>query len=173
MKKENLVTGTILILLGFAFLITKYIFNVELIHFESGDFWPLIVLGIGVVFELLYFSNRRITGFLVPGGVLTTLGVLFLFEVATDWVFSAYTWPVYLFAVSVGLFQLYLFGGRPKGLLIAGSIVGGVGVFSLAIIIFEVFVSAVDIAVVIPLVLIAAGLLFIFGRRRGTNTKTW
>ncbi len=60
----------------------------------------------GLSFEVAYFTNRKGPGMLVPGGLLTTLGLLFLFEEITRWQFSAYTWPIYTLAVAIGLFQL-------------------------------------------------------------------
>lgn len=169
MRRGNLFIGALLIICGCIMLFARYVLGYELISLKRGDFWPFIVLAAGMTFELLYFSTRKYSGFLVPGGILTTIGLLFLFEVATDWRFAAYTWPFYIIAPAVGLFQLYLFTGRPKGLLIASSIVGGVGVLALALIIFELFVSVVDVALVIPFVLIGIGALLVLRRSPDRN----
>ena len=64
------------------------------------------------------FSNKKNPGQLVPGGILTVIGLLFCFEILTRWDYSNYTWPIYLLAVAFGLFQLYLYDHQDKGLLI-------------------------------------------------------
>ena len=42
-----------------------------------------------------------------PGGILTVIGLLFVFEILTEWHYSSYTWPVTYCAF--GLLQLYLY----------------------------------------------------------------
>jgi hypothetical protein len=166
MKKSSTLLGTLFIIIGAIFLCARYLFGTSLINLGSDDFWPMIVLMIGVMFELVYFVTMKAPGFLVPGGILTTCGALFFFECATDWRFSEYTWPVYIIAVAIGLFQLYLFSGRPKGLLIAAAILTGLAVTALVVIMFEIFLSSVDISLVIPGILILVGLLLVLGRGR-------
>jgi len=165
MKRDNMFLGALLIVVGLLFLLARVVFDYKIISFDSGDFWPIIVLAIGVTFELIFFRTGKASGFLVPGGILTTIGVLFFFEVATKWSFSAYTWPVYILAVAIGLFQLYLFGGKQRGLLIPVFILTSVAAIAVICIIFEVFLSAVDLGFIIPIILIAGGLLFIFRRK--------
>jgi uncharacterized membrane protein HdeD (DUF308 family) len=85
-----------------------------------------------------------------------------VFEVATDWHFAAYTWPVYILSVAVGLFQMYLFSRREKGLLISSLIVGGVGALFMACIIFSQLTSFINPGIFIPIALIAAGISIFF-----------
>jgi hypothetical protein len=171
MRKGNFSGGLVLILIGCLFLAAKYIFNMEFFSLGADDFWPLIVLLVGVTFELVYFVSGRAPGLLVPGGILTTQGLLFFFEVGTNWRFAEYTWPVYIFSVAIGLFQLYLYTGRKKGLLVATSILTAVGAISAITIMFSMFLGAVDLSVIIPLILIAVGLFMFFGRK--TNNSSW
>lgn len=173
MRRGNSFTGMVLILLGLVFLVSRYLFGYELIHFESGDFWPIIVLMAGVMFELVYFVSGKAPGLLVPGGIITTCAALFFFEVATDWRFAAYTWPVYIFAVAIGLFQLYLFSGRPRGLMVAVGIIAGVGAVSAIAILFKMFLSSFDFALVVPVILIVIGLFMIVGRRKAATGGEW
>ena len=115
MKTIRYLVGLLLILIGGFSLIT-YIFhlNNELIH----HLWFLCVLIPGLYFEMNYFQTRKNPGQLVPGGILTVIGLLFCFEILTRWDYSNYTWPIYLLAVAFGLLQLYLYDHQDKGLLI-------------------------------------------------------
>ena len=115
MKTIRYLVGLLLILIGGFSLIT-YIFhlNNELIH----HLLFLCVLIPGLYFEMNYFQTRKNPGQLVPGGILTVIGLLFCFEILTRWDYSNYTWPIYLLAVAFGLFQLYLYDHQDKGLLI-------------------------------------------------------
>ncbi|MCQ6561451.1 hypothetical protein [Paenibacillus mendelii] len=84
-----------------------------------GYFWPtLFVIPLGLFFHWLYFfmTNRRGVGLLVPGGVLLTAGLVCQVSMLFDsW---GYTWPGFILAAAVGLFELYWFGGRNRWLLI-------------------------------------------------------
>ena len=82
MKNNRYIFGILLILAGALFLADN-IFSLNM--FSYFEFWPLIILGIGLVFEFSYFYKGRDAGLLVPGGILTTIGILFLFETATNW----------------------------------------------------------------------------------------
>ena len=166
MNRRTSLLGVVFIILGGLFLSAKYLFGENFINLGPEDFWPMIVLLIGLVFEMVYYVSLRAPGFLVPGGILTTCGLLFFFEAATDFRFAEYTWPVYILAVAIGLFQLYLHTGRPKGLLIPVSILSSVAVLSLVVIIFRIFLSSVDLGLIIPVILIGVGVVLILGRSR-------
>ena len=88
-------------------------------------FWPALFLLLpGLLFHYNYFSgNRRNPGVLVPGGILLVLGLVFQFNM----LFGGWdiTWPLIIFSVAFGLFELYIFGDREKGLLIPVGILGG------------------------------------------------
>lgn len=155
MKKGNLIWGLFLILFGILILLNRYM-NLNIFHVET--LWPFIVLIIGLIFETSYFISRKSPGVLVPGGILTTIGLLFLFETLTNWRFSGRTWPVYPLSVAIGLFQLYLFGGRERGLLIPVGILGGVSLVAFSIIIFGKILSGI----LIPVVLILIGIYVIY-----------
>ncbi|WP_338781369.1 hypothetical protein [Metabacillus sp. FJAT-52054] len=63
---------------------------------------------------------------------LLVLGLLFIFETAAGWNYAGSTWPVYLLAAAFGLFELWLFGGRERGLLIPICVLSAVGGFFFA-----------------------------------------
>lgn len=166
MKRSNTLLGALFIIIGGLLLSAKYLFGDSFINLGPDDFWPMIILLLGVAFELAYYVSLKAPGFLVPGGILTTYGVLFFFEAATNFRFAEYTWPVYIIGVAVGLFQLYMHTGKPKGLLIAISIISGVAVLILIVMFFRIFLSTVDLGLVIPVLLIVVGGLLILGRGR-------
>jgi len=59
--------------------------------------WPLFLIGPGVGFFLLYFFGTKEQGLLIPGYILTGLGVLFLIIFAE----GLYLWPILLIAAGV------------------------------------------------------------------------
>jgi hypothetical protein len=119
MKNRNMTWGVLLILLGILLLVGR-LFNFQM--FDWSYFWPIFVLIPGLMFEAGYFLSGRGPGLLVPGGIITTIGILFFFENSTNWQFADITWPIYILAVSIGLYQLYLFGGKQRGVFVAASI---------------------------------------------------
>ncbi|QNU68542.1 hypothetical protein EHE19_009150 [Ruminiclostridium herbifermentans] len=170
MKKGNYYAGLLLIVLGVIALILNTVFDIRIIKFDPYDFWVFIVLLIGLTFELGYFLKGSKPGLLIPGGIITTIGLLFMFEASTDWHFSRYTWPVYIISVAVGLLQMYIFSKRDKGLLIAGLIVGGIGVFFQIVMILSA-ISSNLIGIFISIYLVAAGIALVFTgySRKGTK----
>ncbi len=161
MDKRNISLGTGLILLGALLFANQYL---DLDFFSMEKLWPVFVLIPGLVFQISFFASGRNPGLLVPGGILTTIGMLFFFETYTNWHFSEYTWPVYIFAVAVGLFQLYLFGGRHAGLLIPVGILTLVSGMCFAMMIFGNLLTWINYSTVLPAVLILAGVLVLVGR---------
>lgn len=150
--------GGILIILGILGLLDGLL-NLNLL--TMGNFWPAIILGIGLIFEYGYFTDRRNPGLLVPGGIMTVLGILFFFETFTNWSYSEYTWPVYILSVAFGLFQLYMASGRPAGLLIPVSILSGISLIFILIMIYNGFFSQYGFQLFWGILLIAAGILIL------------
>ena len=158
MKGKNYFGGIILITIGVAAILSN-VFNIHL--FTMSRLWPIFVLIPGLSFEVGYFSRMKEPGLLVPGGILTTIGMLFLFETYTNWNFAEYTWPVYPLAVAIGLFQLYLFGGRKRGLLVPVFILTSVSVIAFAIMLFGNIFYWINTSLIIPIVFIVIGIYMI------------
>jgi hypothetical protein len=127
MKKINSIFGLLLLFIG-AMLILS---NFGVIEIVWDNLWPLFLLIPGIVFELSYFIYRKDAGLLVPGGILITYGLLFLVNVSYGWHLMDNLWPIFPLGVAIGLFQLYLFGEREKGLLIPIGILGAISLFFL------------------------------------------
>jgi hypothetical protein len=108
--------------------------------------------------------SKQNAGLLVPGGILFVLSMLFMFEEMTGWYFSGFTWPIYLFAVAFGLFELWLFGGRKFGLLIQIFILSG-----LELIFLVQVVLPMNILSFWPAILIVVGLFLIFNQSSNSS----
>jgi hypothetical protein len=168
MNKKGSIWGILLIFIG-CILIINQVFN---IHFLSVDnFWPIFILVPGLIFEFAYFTTGRNPGLLVPGGILTTIGLLFFFETFTNWFFAEYTWPVYILAVAVGLFQLYIFSGRPRGLLVPIFILAAVAVISFAFTILGTLISWFNYSFIGPIILILIGVYILFRNFSNNRNK--
>ncbi|MGM0860264.1 MAG: hypothetical protein ACQEWH_05980 [Bacillota bacterium] len=114
-KKGLLISIGIILLIGISSVLSYY--NEK----AYEEMWPAVLIVISIVFHAAVFSSKHIkekAGMLVPGGILLVSGCLFFFETSTDWAYAGVTWPVYLLAVALGLFELWLFGGRRNELFI-------------------------------------------------------
>jgi hypothetical protein len=168
MKSKNTLLGTLLVIIGVILFVAKYIFNSSFLSLGPNDYWPMIILLIGAGFELVHYITMRLPAFLIPGGILITNGLLFFFEVFTDWKFSGYTWPVYIMSVAVGLFQFYIATGRRyKGILIALSIISGVAAVCILVILYKIMLGVFDFGFIIPAALILCGVVILL--RKGDS----
>lgn len=158
MKPSNTIWGILLIFLGIMLIVNRFL-NLDI--FSMSNLWPVFVLGPGLIFELSYVTSRRNPGVLVPGGILTTLGLLFFFETFTNWQFSGYTWPIYIFAPAVGLFQLFL-ATRQRGLLVPVLILTAVASVSLISEIFTGIFSFVNSSFIMGAIFIVIGVYMLF-----------
>ena len=158
------ILGGAFILLGVSIL-AGLLFGAEFVSMRY--LWPIFVLAPGLFFEAAYFSRRKAPGFLIPGGILTALGALFFFEVFTDWTLSAYTWPVYIYAVAIGFYQYYLFGFKPKGMLLVAILLASVATVATCAIVCHLAFSIVPYKLILPVIFILfGGWLVFFGMRR-------
>lgn len=161
-KKGNLVLGLIFVIIGVLFLLSNlnlpgFEFDIFDIGFFFANFWPLFIIIPGLIFHYAFFAGRnRDAGLLVPGGILLVTGLTCqLSELFNIW---HITWPGFILAVAVGLFELYLFGSRERGLLIPVGILGGLSI------IFFVSFSVKEILgfgaskILVPAVLIIIGI---------------
>ncbi|WP_129409419.1 LiaI-LiaF-like domain-containing protein [Marinitoga lauensis] len=119
-KNKNLFGGIILVLLGI-YLILSNIFDIK---FSWNFIWPIFILLPGLKFEYDYYSKRKHSGILVPGGLLTTIGVLFYFCAFFGYDNLEYLWPTFILAPAIGLFQMYLVTKR-KEIMYPVIVLGG------------------------------------------------
>ncbi|WP_223700558.1 LiaI-LiaF-like domain-containing protein [Sutcliffiella deserti] len=164
MDKGKIFSGLLLIFIGTFFLLQ----TLGILKVSWDYLWPLFILIPGIVFHLAFFlsgAQKNMAGLLVPGGILVVIGSLFFFEVITGWSFSHITWPIYLIAVAFGLFELWFFGNREKGLLIPVFILTTLAIIFL----MERFITT-SVQKFWPLALIVLGLFLMFGKNRREGT---
>jgi len=154
MKRDNITWGILLIFLGVLILLNR-VYGINLLSISY--LWPLFILIPGLCFEFGYFINKRASGLLVPGGILTVIGLLFLFQTYTDWRFAAIIWPICVLSVAFGLFQLYIFGRRSSGLLVPVFILGSIGIIGLFSMIYGELLPWLNYGLVLPIILILLG----------------
>ena len=163
-KLGNIISGLSLIIIGTVFFLN----NLDLIHLQFSVFsWPIFLLIPALGFHAGFFLSgmrKDMAGLLVPGGILLTLALLFYFEMMTNFQYAEYTWPIYILAPAVGLFELYLFGDREKGLLIPVGILTVIAGFFLAQMLFAAIFKFW------PVIFIIIGLYLLFGRKKREDT---
>lgn len=159
MKINKVFWGLLLIILGVVGIFNR-MFGINIISIRN--LWSLFILLPGLCFEYSYFYTKRNPGLLVPGGILTTIGVLFIFETFTGWRFAGYTWPIYILAVAIGLFQLYLFGGRQKALLIPVGILTFIAAICFFGITFGNLIHIIGKTIIVPIILLLIGVYILF-----------
>jgi hypothetical protein len=93
-------------------------------------FWPMIIIFAALMFHVGFYSNKKNYGLLMPGGLLLTVGIVCqTSEIFNLWNFM---WPGFILAPAVGLFEMYIFGKRSKGLLIPVGILTGLSLIFFA-----------------------------------------
>lgn len=169
MKNKNYEIGIVLVVLGILGIVSRVLH----IHiFSMRNLWPLFVLIPGLCFEFAYFRTRKNPGILVPGGILTTIGFLFVFEIITNWRFAGRTWPIYILAVAIGLFQLYWFDGKQKALLIPVGILTFIAVSSLCAISIGDTMRWFRGSLGFPILLLVIGFVILTsGKKNDTNNE--
>jgi hypothetical protein len=150
MKKVfTIVVACFFILIGILGLVS----SLTSFHISWNFFGAIIPLLLGVFFEVQYFSEKKEAGILVPGGILTVVGILVLLEHLFGEGISEYIWPLYIVAPAIGLFQLYWYGGKQKALLIPVSILTIFCLVSLMITLYKI----PPFSFLIPIVLLVIG----------------
>jgi len=169
-KRSNAVVGMVFIIVGGLVLlenlgILNELFGIRSLWHLIGRGWPSLFLILpGIIFHSVFFSGRnRNAGLLVPGGILLVLGVIFQINM----LFGGWhlLWPGYILSVAVGLFELYYFGTRDRGLLIPVGILAGLSfIFFVRFTLSGLFKFDAS-SYVVPLVFIIIGLSIMLGGR--------
>lgn len=150
--------GIMLIILGVLFLIA----NFANVHLEA--LWPVFVLGPGVAFIVMFFRDRNNYGVLMPGTILTIIGLLFFACTVYGWDQMEHLWPLFIMAPGLGFVMMYLFGKHERGLLIPAGILTGLGLVFL--------LDANESEYLWPGVLILVGLLFLVRWKKENSPGT-
>jgi hypothetical protein len=147
-SSRSAVPGIVLIVVGVLFLIAN------IADYSLESFWPVFVLGPGVAFIVMSFRDRANYGLLMPGTILTVVGLLFFACTMYGWGLMEHLWPLFIMGPGLGFVMMYLFGKHERGLLIPAGILIGLGLVFL--------LNINDSDYLWPAVLIFVGLLFLF-----------
>lgn len=126
MKSRNRGPGILLIVLGIILLVGN------LGYFSLLDFWPLLIVFIGILFFIQWISDRENYGLLMPASIMIVIGLLFLYCEYYGWYQLGDLWPVFILAPGVGFILMYLLGEQEVGLLVPGCIMLAIGILFLS-----------------------------------------
>jgi len=149
---KSVITGVALITIGIVFLLPNFT------ELSLQQLWPVLMLGPGILFFVSFFADRKSYGLLMPGSILTTYGLLFLYCTVFGWYWMEGLWPFFLFGPGIGFCLMYYFGKKEAALLVPGVI------FTLLGMIF--LLNSTDYGKFWPLAIIVAGIVLIFNSRR-------
>jgi hypothetical protein len=114
--RSGLVGGTILILLGVFFLVTRIVPGV----FDALA-WPVFVIAVGVVFLVIALATWT-PGLAVPACIIGGIGgILYWQNLAGAWWTWSYVWTLIPGFAGVGTAVSELLEGRPMRALVAGG----------------------------------------------------
>ena len=167
-NRGALILGVALLLAGVV-LITGQFLHVSLGHY----FWPFIFIIPGILIFFIAINDRtgaRGEGIAILGGILTTLGLLFLVQSVTGtWASWAYAWSL-IAPTSVGISQI-IYGSIKKddGMVSTGKRITRMGliIFVIGFIFFELVIGLNGFGLerfglpTIPVVLIVFGVLIL------------
>lgn len=135
------IVGIVLVLLGLAWLSGR-VANVDLSHVP----WPLYVIvpGIAIFLLSLPVRDRGGEGLAVAGAIVTTVGLVLLYQSVTDhWESWAYAWALVApGSVGLGLMVFGLLAGRPRLIPMgARTALVGLGLFLVGAVFFELVLN--------------------------------
>lgn len=160
MKLEKL-TGLLMILFGALYLVLQILNQLGYLDLRFYELWPLFIIALGLMFEAIYMLNKNYTGFLIPGGIITTIGLLHLFEVITRWSFAQYTWPIYILAPAIGLYHFSVVT-RSKGAKTAAFILLLVTIFCGLIAWYPLFFGSLTGQIINAMLIIIVGVFILY-----------
>lgn len=156
MKRDSIVWGVILILLGLGFLAYQLFPGVF-----AGFSWPWLLVILGAIFVGMSLLTRS-GGTMVPGMILLGLAGIFLYQTRTgNWESWAYLWPIMPGAAGLGLFLGSLFDREMRPARLVGLIM-----LAAALVLFAVFGGLFGLTPAVlrfwPVILIVVGAVIFF-----------
>lgn len=171
-NKGGLLIGLILVVFGVLILLS----NLDVFEFSFsigklvGYFWStLFIILPAIAMHSIFFSGKsKGPGILVPAGILLIIGIVC--QLSMMFHLWNLLWPGYIFSVAFGLFELYIFGGKRRGLLIPITILTGLSlVFFLETSMSSVFGGQAR-HIFVPILIVAIGLVIVFsGKKRNAS----
>ena len=128
MKRESIVWGLILILLGLGFLAYQMFPGIF-----AGFAWPWLLVALGAIFVVVSLLTRT-GGTIVPGVILLGVGGILLYQTRTgNWESWAYLWPLMPGLAGLGLFLGSFIDREMRPARLVGLIMLAAGLVLLAV----------------------------------------
>ena len=156
-KSNKFVEGISLILLGVFFI------GVQKGLFDWNQIWPFSMIIPGIGFYLSYLKDRKNYPVLMPGTILLTLGIYFVFLTEYGWYHMEQFWPIFVFAPGLGFFMMFIGSGLKKNFLIPCVILITISLLF--------FFKAWEFLEYWPVIIILAGLYLIYTGYKGKEKK--
>ncbi|APB70463.1 hypothetical protein C5G87_18045 [Paenibacillus peoriae] len=154
--KERMV-GVGIVAVGLIILLGK----LGTFSFLGRNLWPLLFLIPGIVLHAMYMKRKVSPFMLLPAGILSVYGFLFLLCNIWGWHLMAYLWPLLLLGVAIGLWQYAINDiSLSRNVYTGGVILGLISVFLLVITLLRT-----GIIYVIAVLLIGAGIWLVLNNR--------
>jgi hypothetical protein len=143
--------------------------------------WTLLIILPGLAcFAVMLALGRAAGALAVPGSLLTTIGLILLYQALTNlWQSWAYLWTLLVAAVGLGLVIWGRWGARPELVTIGRRLaVGGLVAMLVGAVFFETVINISGLGgsaiarFVGPALLIAAGLALLAWPRRRAETSS-
>jgi len=166
MRKGNVGAAVTLIAVGAWFLAVEVFPGLKAVAY-GGDFWPVPIIGMGVILALIALVTWTPQMF-IPAAIVGGIGGLLFYQNSTgDWGSWAYAWALIPGFVGAGLLLAGLFGRS------ASQVTAGLWQMGISLVLFLVFGSFLGRPALLgkywPVALIVVGLLMLvrgFSRRR-------
>jgi hypothetical protein len=162
---RSLIPGIVLIVIGAVFLL----YELDLVYFRWRQIYPLVFLGLGVLFLGSVFTKGD-KGASFPATIFLVLGAFFYLRnfgyFSIDYYFYDFRdfWPIFLLAFGLGFVVLFLFRRDDWGLLVPGGVLLFFGaIFFLRTLDILYWRNVADFW---PIILIAVGLSMIINTLR-------
>ncbi|TDL55673.1 glutamate synthase [Paenibacillus dendritiformis] len=156
MGKNQQLIGIVILVAGLFILLGKW----GVFAFIGGTLWPLIMFLVGLGAYGLVRARIAPPVTMVPAGMLTVYGVLFML---THWISASlftWLWPLLLIGVGAGLYGYYVEDPlHPRNAWLGSLMFGGVGI-GIFILMLMITISLYMIAIA----LIVVGAALVFGR---------
>ncbi len=158
-NRGTLITGIVFLILGALLIVLNLIPGVRI-----QQWWPLIIIALGVAFFLPAFiwpqSKHGLAGLFIPGTIILVLGLIFLYNtLAHDWGSWAYAWLLLPAATGFGIYLGAWSGDWGKGSTTVGL---WLGVVSLAVFsLFAALFGTIILKSLGAIFLILTGVLFV------------
>lgn len=154
-KSKQLLLGIIIILVS----IVVIYFNVKVRETNFKNLWPALILIVGMILYILYFSlkkkkNRLILLFIATFLAISTVPLFVLLLTGFDNI--KYLWPGFGFALGISVLAIYFYG-RKKKLVLTISIL----IISISLLVWVLFALKSEYGLIIGVSLLIIGAAFL------------